>query len=101
MEVISKYPKFLVDSGLVFEINRRVLHPLGMAMIVDVDRNNRRQLAITAIVTTEDPEGFLYDEEGYDVGKEKYQKFLDKGGQERLNARNAKYGFIEQDKANV
>ncbi|MCK9567645.1 hypothetical protein M0R72_01685 [Candidatus Pacearchaeota archaeon] len=101
MEAISKYPKFLVDSGLVFEINRKVLHPLGMAMVVDVDRNNKRQLAITAIITTEDQEGFLYDEEGYDVGKDKYQKFLDKGGQDRLNVRNAKYGFIEQDKANV
>ena len=101
MEAISKFPKFMVDNGLVFEINRKVLHPLGMAMVVDVDRNNKRQLAITALLETEDPEGFLYDEEGYDVGQEKYQKFLDKGGQERLNYRLAKYGFVEQDKPQV
>jgi hypothetical protein len=98
MESIVKFPKYLVDNGLVFEINRRILHPLGMAMVVDVDRNNKRNIAITAILSTEEQEGFLYDEEGYDVGKEKYQKFLNNGGQERLDYRLAKYGFIEQDK---
>jgi len=99
MEAISKFPKFLVDNGLIFEINRKVLHPLGMAMVVDVDRNNKRQLAITALLETEDQEGFVYDEEGYDVGKSKFQQFLDKGGQERLDYRLAKYGFVEQDKS--
>jgi len=101
MDAIDKFPKFLVDNGLVFEINRKVLHPLGLAMVVDVDRNNKRKLAITAILATEDLEGFLYDEEGYNVGIEKLQKFLDKKGQARLDARLSKYGFIEQDKAKV
>lgn len=98
MEAISKFPKYLIDNGLIFEINRRILHPLGMAMVVDIDRNNKRQLAITALFETEEQEGFLYDAESYVVGQEKYQKFLDKGGQERLNYRLAKYGFVEQDK---
>jgi hypothetical protein len=101
MESINKFPKFLVDSGLIFEINRKVLHPLGLAMVVDIDRSNKRQLAITAIFETEDQEGFLYDEDGYEVGNGNYQKFLKKGGQERLNYRLAKYGFLEQDKAKV
>jgi hypothetical protein len=101
-EAIKNYPRFLVDSGLAFEINRKVLHPLGLAMVIDVDRNNKSKLAITAIVETEDQEGFLYDEEGYDIGIEKYEKFLaKKGGKERLGFRQAKYGFIEQDKGSV
>lgn len=101
MDAIDKFPKFMVDNGLIFEINRKVLHPLGLAMIVDVDRNNKRKLAITALVVTEDQDGFLYDEEGYNVGMEKLQKFLNKEGQARLDARLAKYGFVEQDKAKV
>lgn len=101
MDAIDKFPKFLVDNGLIFEINRKVLHPLGLAMVVDVDRNNKRKLAITALLATEDQEGFLYDEEGYNVGMEKLQKFLSKEGQARLDARLAKYGFTEQDKAKV
>jgi hypothetical protein len=97
----KSFQKFLVDNGLSFEINRKVLHPLGFAMVVDVDRNNKRKLAITGLVETEDEEGFLYDEEAFTIGSEKYQRFLDRGGQDRLDARKAKYGFIEQDKADV
>ena len=98
MSKIKSFPRFLVDNGLVFEINRKVLHPLGLAMIVDVDPKNRRQLAITALIETEDDEGFVYDEEAFAVGVDKYEKFLAKQGQERLDARKAKYGFIEQDR---
>lgn len=99
---VKQFPKFLVDNGLIFEINRKVLHPLGLAMIVDVDLKNRKQLAITAIAETEDPEGFVYDPEGFEVGTDKYNRFLEKkGGQERLDARQAKYGFIVQDKEDV
>lgn len=98
---MKNFARFLVDNGLIFEINRQVLHPLGLAMIVDVDRNNRKQLGVTALAETEDETGFLYDQEAFVVGKEKYTKFLEDGGQERLNARLAKYGFIAQDKEDI
>jgi hypothetical protein len=101
MESINKFPKYLIDNGLLFEINRRVLHPLGLAMVIDIDRNNKRQLAITALLETEDSDGFLYDEDGYNVGNEKYQKFLKNSGQKRLDDRIAKYGFIEQNISKV
>lgn len=97
-ESIKNFPKFLVDNGLIFEVNRRVLHPLGLALVVDIDYNNRRKLAITALVETEDEDGFLYDEESFSIGKEKYEKYLDKVGRDRLDARRIKHGFIEQDK---
>ena len=99
---MNNFVKFMVDNGLIFEINRRVLHPLGLAMIADIDRNNRKQLSIAALEETDDEEGFLYDGESFNVGRDKYQKFLDKkGGQERLDARKAKYGFIEQETEDV
>jgi hypothetical protein len=99
---MNNFVKFMVDNGLIFEINRRVLHPLGLAMIADIDRNNRKQLSIAALEETDDEEGFLYDGESFNVGMEKYQKFLGKkGGQERLDARKAKYGFIEQETEDV
>lgn len=99
---VKQFQKFLVDNGLIFEINRKVLHPLGLAMVVDIDPKSRKNLAITSLEETEDPEGFLYDPEGFEIGTDKYKRFLEKrGGQERLDARNAKYGFIEQDKEDV
>lgn len=100
MENIDKFPKFLVDNGLIFEINRKVLHPLGLALVVDIDRGTKTKLAITALLKTDDPEGFLYDEEGFNVGTEKYQKLhMSKEMQERMATRLSKYGFIVQDKS--
>lgn len=101
MAKIDSFPRFMLDNGLVFEINRKVLHPLGLAMVVDVDFKNRKKLAITALAQTDDPEGFVYDHESFEVGKDNYEKFLLKEGQDRLDARQAKYGFIEQDKEDV
>ena len=100
MSAIKSFPRFLVDNGLIFEINRKVLHPLGLAMIVDVDSKGRggtRKLAITALVETEDPEGWLYDKDGFEVGLQNFEAFLEKVGQERLEARKEKYGFIIQE----
>lgn len=95
---VKQFQKFLVDNGLIFEINRKVLHPLGLSMIIDVDPKNRKNLSITALEDTEDPEGFLYDSEAFEIGLEKYEKFLKKGGQSRIDERKSKYGFVEQDK---
>lgn len=98
---IDSFPKFLLDNGLVFEINRKVLHPLGLAMVIDVDFKNRKKLAVTALAQTDDLDGFIYDAEGFEIGRERYESFLLKEGQERLDARKAKYGFIEQDREDV
>jgi len=98
---IKSFPRYLVDNGLVFEINRKVLHPLGLAMVIDVDPKNRKHLSITALVKTDDLDGFVYDSEGFAIGSEKYQKYLESTGQERLDARKEKYGFIEQDRDDV
>jgi len=97
-ELIKSFPKYLLENGLIFEINRKVLHPLGLAMVVDIDRNNKRQLGITALVKTEDPEGFVFEQEAFVIGTEKYQKYLKKTGADCLAQRRDKYGFVEQDK---
>ena len=69
---------------------------MGLALVVDVDYKNKRQVHISALLQTEDDDGFLYDDEGFDSGYEKYQKFLNKYGAERLKARKEKHKFIQQ-----
>ena len=100
MNRVKLFPRYLVDNGLIFEINRRVLHPLGLALAVDMDSKDRRKLAITDLFETPDPEGFIYDKESFLVGQEKFQRFLN-SYQEKLEIRKSKYGFIEQDKEDV
>jgi hypothetical protein len=90
----------MVDNGLVFEINRKVLHPLGLALIADVAPDNRRSLAITALLETSDEEGFLYDEESLEDNENKFEKFMRTKGSARIEARQSKLGFVIQGDGN-
>lgn len=100
MKKVDKYVRFLVDNGLLFEINRKVLHPLGYALDIDIHPDNSKWLSINGLleVDDDDEEGFVYDDEAFDVGSEKYELFLAKKGQKKLNLRKDKLGFIIQEK---
>ena len=101
MKRVKAFERFMVDNGLLFEINRKVLHPLGLALIIDVDYNNRRKLAITGLIETDDPEGFIFDEETFELGMEKFSKYMKRIGDKRLESRQEKFGFEEEEIANV
>ncbi len=103
----TKYVKgpasFLVDSGLLFEINRRILHPLGLALAVDVPNESTPKAEIgytnTMVVldVRDDPEGFCFDDESYIQGKAKLTDFLNKlQFQKKLMARRASLGYVVQ-----
>jgi hypothetical protein len=86
--------RYLVDNGIVFEINRQILHPLGLAITVDADRNSKKKL-ILSVIESDDDVGFVYDEETFEFGKAKFEKFKAKQ-QEITSNRQQKLGFIEQ-----
>lgn len=47
----------LRDSGILLEVNRRVLHPLGLALAVDLEANS-----IEILDDRSDPEGWYFEE---------------------------------------
>lgn len=96
MNYIKSHVRFMVDNGLIFEINRKVLHPLGLALIADVDLNNKKHLKLY-MVDTEDENGFVYDDESFVVGKEVHDKFLITV-KDRLISRENAFGFVVQEK---
>lgn len=85
--------QFLDQLGLVFEINRRILHPLGFSLVV---REGPMGKYFEPIHVTEDPRGFVYDPESFKVGEARYQKFLDEAGLDRIEKRVEILGFTEQ-----
>jgi hypothetical protein len=93
---------FLVDSGLLFEINRRILHPLGLAIAVDVPAKgtpeaNKDTSPMRVLDVRDDPEGFCFDDETYTQGKAKLVAFLNKlQFQKKLMARRASLGYVVQ-----
>jgi hypothetical protein len=94
---INRIPagKFLYESGLLFEINRTILHPLGLALEVVVDGDN---------VTVgdlwdyrEDEEGMLYDPATFAAGRAKHLGMMAKWGYEAHMKRKAALGYIVQE----
>lgn len=84
--------KKLYESGLLFEINRTILHPFGLALGVTVCDDGR--VWLDKIQQVEDP-GFVFGSELLAEGNEKFEKFVD-DNQGRLDTRQQKLGYLVQ-----
>lgn len=81
--------QFLRDNGLLFEINRSVLHPLGLALQVSPDGE-------AELLQTDDPAGVLFAQGEFLDGEAKLMDFMDREGSSRLVARRAILRFVDQ-----
>jgi hypothetical protein len=99
--------KFLYDSGLLFEINRRILHPLGLALMIKYDDkggtlsddNAKISLIDKLWDAREDPEGIIFDTDGFNNGMQKYKKFRKVYADKKILKRNKELGFVVQGEA--
>ena len=96
---MSPQPTITVDEfvklGLLADVNRRVLHPLGLALSVKVDETGRAT-SFAAILVDDDPEGWKF---GKDT--DTYNKLCcaDELRGFHSTARLAALGWIEQPTA--
>jgi hypothetical protein len=93
---IKNIAEFLLDSGLLFEINRNVLHPFGLALEVIIDDEDKITFG-NIWDCRDDPEGLVYDDDAFVVGKNKFEKFMKEFGEARLSSRKRRLGFIVQE----
>lgn len=99
MKKIKNSARFLLDSGLLFEINRKVLHPLGLALHVELDDDSHTKVLFSDVLDSrEDPEGFIFSPESFEDGIEKLEKYMAEEGQKMLESRMAKLGYLIQEK---
>ncbi len=80
--------KFLVDSGLLFEINRKVLHPRGLALEVIQHDVIQGENNLTMSQTLQD----WRDEGGIEFGPESIER-----GEKKLAAFDAQLGGSSGD----
>lgn len=84
------------EKGYLQEVNRKFLHPLGLALEVKIDDHGQEKLG-GIWDYREDKEGIYYDIENSDSDrKERFQKkeeFIRKEFKERLSNRESKLGF--------
>jgi len=99
MKKVDKHVRFMVDNGLVFEINRKVLHPLGLSLDIGIHPDNSKWLAIKGLLSVEDgdEEGFIFDGETFNVGADRYKMYLAKEGQKKLDDRERSIGYVIQE----
>lgn len=80
----------LSEQGLLFETNRTLLHPLGMALASDSKGN-------LSLLQTDDPEGFVYNEEAFQSGSQKLQQFMNAQAQAIFASREQELSYIIQE----
>jgi len=87
--------KFLSESGLLFEINRAVLHPLGYALTFQQEADGTL-LPFGLVDATADTDGMAFEAETFKRGWERHAKWLQEVGAGRHGARLEKYGKVLQ-----
>jgi len=88
---------FLRDAGLVFEINRKILHPLGLALEIQINDDGTEKFGALWDCRT-DPEGILYNDACFKSGFKKLKAYIKKHGNKSLKSRVAKLGYLVQGK---
>ena len=81
--------QFLKDSGLLFEINRSVLHPLGLTLQVDADGN-------VELLQTDDPAGMTFTADTFLDGESRLLEYMIREGSSKLASRKAFLQYVEQ-----
>jgi hypothetical protein len=90
--------KTLLDSGVLFEINRQLLHPLGYSLSYRPSMNSEETESLI-LQRTDDAEGVLYDEKNFMDGAAKFAHFMKTMGEDLIRRRVTKIGFIRQTRS--
>lgn len=104
---IENPAQFLLDSGFLFEINRWVLHPYGLALAVSMSTENAArleageevdptELGIKIWDNREDSEGILFADETFAEGVEKFKKYVE-ANKHKIEQRAEKLGYVIQE----
>lgn len=93
------------ELGLLQEINRIVLHPLGLALAVELDDETGEESIVEVWDSRDDPEGFIYDLANSDQDRIKaFQRKRDKVNELRDALRKTRWdklGYIIEPIPNV
>lgn len=81
----------LKENGLLFELNRKILHPFGMAI------TESESGSIELIECKNDNEGIVYDEEVYISASKAFSDFFRREGEALLKSRKEKLGYVVQN----
>ena len=86
--------QFLLDSGLLYYINKEILHPIGIALVVKRKSDNSLRLDIKD--SRSEPHLLTYNKEDYAKAQDKFRDFMKKFGHSQIDKRRKKLGYGSQ-----
>ena len=90
----------LRSSGLLFHINKEILHPIGLALEVTVEEDGSSRIS-GVWDARDDPEGITYVDEVLVNGIAKYEFYMERQGGTAMARRLKALGFIVQKPGDV
>jgi len=94
--VIPHTMQFLYETGLLFHINRTVMHPLGLALIGQVSPTTGT-VEFAALSDRRSNPNLVFSPVDFAAGVEKFQEYLETRGTETMNLRKFTLGFVTQE----
>jgi hypothetical protein len=91
--------EFMLDNGILFEMNRQVLHPLGLELHFQLDEHGK-VTGIDLLDNREGPEPIAFNAEAYTEGREKYEEYLRQHGRRNIQKRR-QLGMVIQTGPNL
>ena len=90
MRNVRKLPiQFLKENGLLFEVNRAILHPVGLTLQVGEDGS-------VELLQTDDPAGMVFTQEEFQRGESALREYLEREGASKMASRRAFLQYVHQ-----
>jgi len=88
--------QFLDESGLLFHINRTILHPIGLSLMLAVQESPYgERTTVLHLHVTDNPQGYVLEDEAFARREKIYSDFIE-GMKPRIIGRAKALGFIVQ-----
>ncbi len=94
MNKIENPVEFLIDNGILFEINRQILHPLGMQLEIELDESGSVQ-DLDLLDNRASDEPIYFSAEEYNEGRQRYENYMDSAGRRNIQKRR-RMGLVIQ-----
>lgn len=96
---IDKPAAFLAENGILFEINRQVLHPLGLELHLRFDETGDfAGLELEDNRAAADP--IFFSPADFEAGRSKYEAYMEAAGRRNVQKRR-RMGMVIQTGSNV
>lgn len=99
MKTIENPVQFLMENGILFEMNRQVLHPLGLQIVIEVD-DEGRVTTFDLLDNRESPEPIFFTSDEFEEGRGKYEQYMQDQGKRNIQKRR-QLGMVIQTGPNL